>query len=244
MTDNPHDRLRRAAFERFLSASHPIPAMEGHRPSPETLAAVAKAPIARFFPSANRFRKAALTGTTLLSDTISTPDFAVLFADKVRPAIRQAARAGQMLDFGFVPNSVFRLPDNKAVSLPHPYDDWIGIHEWELGVSGYFVQSHGAAGFEAFEIRCVKNPEDRAVLIAGDHAQVRPLANGEVSIATATHIKGLTATECANHASGNVVRPVLFMLMALANSRCTRTPLRKFGLRVNAAPLVSTALDT
>ena len=236
--------LRRAALQRFLAEPLPatVAALAGHRPSQETVDEIS-ADIQRFFPSAKRFRKAAMNGTTVMSDRISSIEFAAVFAAKVVPRIRKTARACRMLDFGHLPNRTFALAQPEALALPHPHDDWIGIHEWELGMTGYYVELHGPEGFEVFELQAVTNPEQRTVLIAGDHAQVRPGPNGALRVATACHPKGLSPDECVEHTTGNVVRPVLVMLAAFNDARCTRTSVKNFGQRVDAGPFIRTTLD-
>ena len=110
-------------------------------------------------------------------------------------------------------------------------------------MTGYYVESYGPEGFEVFELQAVTNPEQRTVLVAGDHAQVRPGQNGALSVATACHPKGFSPDECVEHTTGNVVRPVLVMLAALNDKRCAITPIRNFGQCVDAGPFIRTTLD-
>src|SRR4051812_28271213 len=151
--------LRRAALQRFLAEPLPatVAALAGHRPSQETVDEIST-DIQRFFPSVKRFRKAAMNGTTVMSDRTSSIEFAAVFATKVVSKIRKTARACRMLDFGHLPNRTFALAQPEALALPHPHGDWIGIHEWELGMTGYYVESHGPEGFEVFELQAVTNP--------------------------------------------------------------------------------------
>lgn len=63
----------------------------------------------------------------------------------IRETIRMTVREGRMIDFGYIPNEVFKSESMKSRVIfergdfVHPYSNWIGVTYWEGGYNGYHV---------------------------------------------------------------------------------------------------------
>lgn len=144
-------------------------------------------------PSAESFRNAVL-GNGLIGINpmlqISTIEQAKLLQNLISDVIRD----GRMIDFGTVPNEVFKAESIRSRvlfengDLPHPYEDWLAVARWEGGLNGYyFSQRPGHPNhvlcMELYGVR-LKSGHDLILIYDIIHVEAKSIGDTLVTPAT------------------------------------------------------------
>jgi hypothetical protein len=98
--------------------------------------------------SAEAFRNALLGVNSMIAVNPILDIHEPAAAKFLQTTIETTVKEGRMIDFGFIPNEVFRIESARSQDLyiegafTHPFGDWLGVTSWEGGSNAYHVSPH------------------------------------------------------------------------------------------------------
>jgi hypothetical protein len=154
--------------------------------------------------------------------------------DFIRNLINDVVASGRMIDFGFIPNEIMKTESVRSRTmyesgeLPHPYDTWLGVSQWEGGYCGYLVSPHPAQQDSTLviELYGVSLPDMGDAVLVYDVVSIRVEGLGRTMVQPASmdippHMQAAMSGSIEKHErsrGSNSLDPLVTMLKFLSDA--------------------------
>jgi hypothetical protein len=147
----------------------------------------------------------------------------------LKAGLKQVVAEGRMVDFGFIPNDLYKLESLRSRKMfesgdfQHPYDTWLGIAAWEGGSCGYFFTPHPVRPEEVLciELYGVSIPNVHEAILIYDiiSIEVRGIGDTLIHPAPMVAVAGYGDTiKDLEQRGANSLDPLVTMLRILADA--------------------------